>query len=667
MRTTFTLQTVALACRRLRNLKSPISLAAVILASPAQAAFVSAPSSEAYENEPFLRFRVERDGDTNLVQRVDYFTQDVTALAGMHYVAVTGTVIFAVGQTAANIDVPLLDNGLVDSEKRFRLVLTNAGPSLTIYPEPHTKLTGCESYQLGIIKDNELPPTTLESSFAPDAFGWLEMPDGRLLAAQAYDTIMLHPNGWVDASFVPGGGSMDGRYLPTYVFGDGKILAKYSPSYRYEWRYVRLFPNGAVDKVFDQLPAEAYFQMAQPDEKLLMSRNVGEQSLLFRVNADGSLDGSFPQGTFSGGLRKVIVLADGKILVGGSFGHFNGVERRGLVRLNPDGLLDNSFAPFTNAVDLVVVRANGKIIVNGQTQLNPDGTSDPSFSPAMPCKILCEQQGGRLLASVGYAGDPNQRNPGWRLIRLNGDGSLDPSFSATFTHECTQVGIAGPSAKLTSSGILVAGYFDRVDGFPRNGNAPVRLLDHHQQPDFRVFTPPSADRSAGSVVIRVVRTGDTTAAASVDYSTVDDTAKAGSDYVPQSGTLHFAPLEVGKEFAVSLLASTQIVGRLRFNLAWSNPSEGYTNTAPTPVVIWPDLLLGTEQLLSANKLRLHGTIPGFHYRLISSADLNRWIGAPNKKANSTTLDFDASTLNVYAFTSGPSPRFYRAARTGLSP
>ena len=76
----------------------------------------------------------------------------------------------------------------------------------------------------------------------------------------------------------------------------------------------------------------------------------------------------------------------------------------------------------------------------------------------------------------------------------------------------------------------------------------------------------------------MVRTGDTTVAGSVDFSTADDTAKAGMDYVSQSGTLNFAPLEVSREITVPLLAKTRICGPPWFNLALSNPSPGYLAT-----------------------------------------------------------------------------------------
>src|SRR5205085_4749257 len=51
---------------------------------------------------------------------------------------------------------------------------------------------------------------------------------------------------------------------------------------------------------------------------------------------------------------------------------------------------------------------------------------------------------------------------------------------------------------------------------------------------------------AGSVPIMVVRSGDTSTTATVDYSTSDGTASQMMDYTIASGTLHFAAGEASK-------------------------------------------------------------------------------------------------------------------------
>src|SRR5262245_24685299 len=94
------------------------------------AAGVHVLGANASENEASIRFQVIRDGESNTVQMVDYFTRDDTALAGTHYRAITGTVVFAVGQSVACVEVTLIDNGLPEGDKSLDLSLTNARPNL---------------------------------------------------------------------------------------------------------------------------------------------------------------------------------------------------------------------------------------------------------------------------------------------------------------------------------------------------------------------------------------------------------------------------------------------------------------------------------------------------------------------------------------------------------
>ena len=64
-----------------------------------------------------------------------------------------------------------------------------------------------------------------------------------------------------------------------------------------------------------------------------------------RLNSDGSLDTGF-LATGAGAddvVCSVAVQSDGKVLIGGSFGTYNGTSRGYVARLNSDGSLDTGF------------------------------------------------------------------------------------------------------------------------------------------------------------------------------------------------------------------------------------------------------------------------------------------------------------------------------------
>lgn len=649
----------------------PLALGVTITASAATPTAVAyAPSREAFEDEPFLRFYIQRDGGDGIAQSVAYFTQDETATAGVHYLPVSGTASFAAGQTTVSVDVPLIDNGQVDGERHFRLRLTNASSGLDITawdppPGAPPPIMGCASYQLGVIKDNELRPTLLDPTFVPDMAAFsVVLPDDRIL----FGPTMLRSNGWVDISFVAGGTSAEAQFNPLHVYPDGRVLSWYGASTQAEPRLVRLLPNGQIAQVLDaSVPQQSQFLGVQPGGKLLMASWVMQGGWvsyyqLFRLNEDGSRDTTFNEAAIKPAeILGMEIQTDGKIIGTILVARGDGFADSKLVRLNSDGTLDSSFS-VEGEVGEAFLRRSGKIVVKRRritprtdweiVQINPDATLDtafqwgPLFAGGTSLHTWAEQPDGRII--IPYEGG---------LRRLNVDGSADPDFAPNIpSAPCSDAGSIAPTRPLALTGsgqVLFVGHFDTVDGFPTRGF--VRLREGPPQPEFRLYSQPECYRSDDVVLIRVVRTGETTAGASVDLSTADDTARAGADYTSKVGTVDFAPLQNSQEVAVPLSGKTRILDRLRFYVRLSNPSAGYAVVSPIPVVIWPELRITTEKLRSDQKLTLHGTIPGLRYRLNWSTDLGRWADSWPVKATSETLEFPV-------IPGGSPTEFYRVRR-----
>ena len=80
-------------------------------------------------------------------------------------------------------------------------------------------------------------------------------------------------------------------------------------------------------------------------------------------------------------VKVVCVQPDGKILIGGKFTKYNGVARSYLARLNADGTLDASFhspiyqTPVERAVNAIIVRPDGKIMIGGTCDASPSWRS----------------------------------------------------------------------------------------------------------------------------------------------------------------------------------------------------------------------------------------------------------------------------------------------------
>lgn len=83
---------------------------------------------------------------------------------------------------------------------------------------------------------------------------------------------------------------------------------------------------------------------------------------LARLDLSGQLDGTFDPGSginpdsFGGNrIFSVAVQDDGKIIVGGRFQRFNGIQRTNIVRLNEDGSVDLAFQADSNSTSLNLV------------------------------------------------------------------------------------------------------------------------------------------------------------------------------------------------------------------------------------------------------------------------------------------------------------------------
>lgn len=172
------------------------------------------------------------------------------------------------------------------------------------------------------------------------------------------------------------------------------------------------------------------------------------------------------------------------------------------VIISPDivpGAFDHSFLPpvddarlgfltnFTAQVNVIVRQTDGKLLLGGNPpnaggtppngsliRVNPDGSPDPSFVPRLQipqfAKLALQADGKIILTASGQYGSS--------ILRLNPDGSLDPTFSDP-TRGGNNAVLALPDGRLLIGGILGP----TVGGLPRSNL--VRLKpDGAVDPDF---------------------------------------------------------------------------------------------------------------------------------------------------------------------------------------
>lgn len=282
----------------------------------------------------------------------------------------------------------------------------------------------------------------------------------------------------------------------------------------------RLNADGTIDNTFNGSPAvplgvgqiggRIVFSLSvQSDNKIVIAGRFGYHNPginspfinIIRLNPDGSTESNGAGGlsTFNANLgtgagAEIFTLvtrtaaSPGSFLISGRFLSFNGVTATRFAQIKPDGTLDLTFnhnidqGPDGRAFG-VAEAPSGQIYVGGifkkfnnangpLVRLNADGTHDPSFQPkfgeSSSIFALAVQSDGKLIV----AGEFSSVNGGSRknIVRLNPDGTTDNTFNASVT--MSQPKDVPPTAVYTmliqpNGQILLGGNFLEIDGQPR--------------------------------------------------------------------------------------------------------------------------------------------------------------------------------------------------------
>ncbi|QQR87933.1 MAG: delta-60 repeat domain-containing protein [Flavobacteriales bacterium] len=203
-------------------------------------------------------------------------------------------------------------------------------------------------------------------------------------------------------------------------------------------------------------------------------------SMLLYVGASaqsGSIDPAFATGTGADDqVTAIVPLSSGKVLVAGYFTEFDGTPIGGIARLNSDGTLDNTFASgtgFDNAVNAMVVQPDGKIVVGGTfgsyngsakpglVRLAANGAIDATFStPGVQGGIntVALQSDGKIL--IGGTGVAIVGGFTSNLARLTSGGAIDASFDV----DPGPNSIVLANKQQTDGKVMVGGHFTAYHG-----------------------------------------------------------------------------------------------------------------------------------------------------------------------------------------------------------
>lgn len=190
----------------------------------------------------------------------------------------------------------------------------------------------------------------------------------------------------------------------------------------------------------------------QPDGKIILVErtytwdDIIVESLIRRLNSDGSFDATFAHGigvrVFTH-VKDVAIQSDGKIIICGDFFKVNDDFIQNFARLNQDGSLDFNFSgKDLRNIETIAIEPSGKIIVAGSfpsgiIRLSPDGIVDPTFNSPIDVTSKTTRFDQLLVKKIVLlpenkilaAGRVSIQGSIRKIFQLNSDGGLDDTFA----------------------------------------------------------------------------------------------------------------------------------------------------------------------------------------------------------------------------------------------
>ena len=357
---------------------------------------------------------------------------------------------------------------------RFGLARLNSDGTLDTTFEPP------EFYDYGT--SPTIPGATIRS-IALQSNGKILVGGRFTVSGSSYESLVrLNSNGSIDTSFF----DMSIQFFPndevrriivlpddTFVIGGSFSVGNQSGSTS---QIAKFDPNGNFNPAFRMINFGGTLRdfAVQPDGKVIVcDLNIQRQ------NADGSTDPSYPV-VIAGGISRMVLRPDNKLLIAGSFQQVNGFAQGRLALINSDASLDltfnqNGIGAVGGNINDVILTSQGTMFVGGTftqfngisknriARLNSDGSVDPAFTYTPPnsntvIKDLEYLNDGRLVVSGNQTATVNDS-----VTRLNVDGSIDSAFSGKIgRNERVRKIVQAPDGK-----IFIAGEFRTVLGVTR--------------------------------------------------------------------------------------------------------------------------------------------------------------------------------------------------------
>ena len=514
-------------------------------------------------------------GSVTSTVSVDYATSDITATDGTDYNGVSGTLAFSPGgPTSQSFTIDTLTDSLSESNETVSITITNPQGGAILGPVNDATLT---------INDVALPQFQFSASSYP-------VNEGN--AATVTVTLSGGGSGTVSVDYATSDGtaSSSSDYnsasgtlnFPPGVTSQSFTVTTLSDANAETNETVNLAlsnpqggaalgsPNTSVVDISDIAPLPQV-QFSAPSFTVAEGASATVTAILSFASSTpvqvsfATSDGSANAGTdyiaasgtltFNPGVTSqtfsVNILSDNNV---------EGSETANLILSNPQGALLGTATSVLNITD-VVTQPQVRFSAAAFSVVEGGGvTITTTLSGASPNTV-----------SVDFASSDGSANAGSDYTAVSGTLTFNPGVT-TQTFTVNTLADATREGDETFSLTLSNPQGGAVLGSPTA--AVVTIGDSGSQPQIQFSTANYTIDEGGLATITASLSGASANVISVNFSTSDGSASAGSDYSGSNGTLTFNPGVTTQTFTVNTLADTSSEGDETVNLALSNPQGG---------------------------------------------------------------------------------------------
>ena len=388
------------------------------------------------ESEPEVVVTVVRTGPVEQAMEVDYVTRDRSAVAGEDYVASEGKLVFAAGERAASLRVALRNDPVLEADETFAVDFY----SVTGAPVGEAVV---------VVVDDDCLVSWLATTYEVDEdAGVVELTVTRVgspLNPIVVDYQTESGTALEHEDFVRTAGTLEflGNREEALTNGTGELVFRWGETNKVITVPINNDSDGERDEVFRVRLTGVRSGLASLVEPFVRLGSATNAEVIIRDNeAPGRLDDAFQPGLGADGpVRALGLQEDGKVLVGGDFGTFDGLILPRLVRLHADGFVDRSFnigLGLDGSVLAVAEVEEGRLLVGGDftrvdgapmtnlVRLEPDGTRSATGQGSVdgPVRAIVS----RPSVVVGGAFGRVQGQPRYGVARMLAGGAVDPDF-----------------------------------------------------------------------------------------------------------------------------------------------------------------------------------------------------------------------------------------------